>query len=187
MPLWTARCLDCGYTLIAEGSARCPECGRPYDSGDAATYDCPTHIWHYPRWASAPPSWRISVLGGTTPCVVWLASELRFSALLELVTPGVMVLVFILSAEYVIRLACAVRQVRCAPRGMPSAFRRRPAAWGIAALLIAVAWSSMTTMWPVRARFLMSQRALQRSADDALRSATLPPAPRWIGLYIRAV
>lgn len=32
------RCLDCGYILDGLPEPRCPECGRAFDPGDAATY-----------------------------------------------------------------------------------------------------------------------------------------------------
>ena len=74
-----ARCLGCGYLLRGLSVPRCPECGRPYDPGDARTYRDPHHVaWYGRRWTILPPC---LIIYGLCNCLALLDRTGRFATL----------------------------------------------------------------------------------------------------------
>lgn len=60
----TMYCLNCGYVLDGLIGSRCPECGRPFDPGDAGSFRAPGQPRHpetrleaflrHARWVTVP-------------------------------------------------------------------------------------------------------------------------------------
>jgi hypothetical protein len=66
------RCLACGYILAGLPENRCPECSRPFDSGDPRSYDSgPSTHRHHGTALVAAYAWLIT--GGIG--VIWLAAS----------------------------------------------------------------------------------------------------------------
>src|SRR5690348_10536826 len=62
-----ARCLDCGYVLLGLPAGRCPECGRPFDPDNPATYSTkPLFV----RWKFWLPGFALAAIGGAVLYVV---------------------------------------------------------------------------------------------------------------------
>lgn len=62
-------CLDCGYSLrgLGSGVRQCPECGRAFDPGDAATFG-PRRDW---TRADRALLWTLLVIAGA-PMISWV-------------------------------------------------------------------------------------------------------------------
>ena len=72
-------CRTCGYDLNSLGTGDCPECGRPFDTGKASTYDCRPRGQRLLIRVAA--SLAISVLCfGSMAGGAWIASGLEFSS-----------------------------------------------------------------------------------------------------------
>jgi hypothetical protein len=128
--------------------------------------------------------WRVYALGGMTACTVWTVSEINYSVSLAVIGLAAIVMTFVLSVEYVLRIACVLWQMQNVAHGPRSAFRCCTTTWTVAGLLICATWSALGTNWPLAARFALSQSALQEAANEVLRTGALPSGPRWIGLYV---
>ena len=72
-------CRTCSYDLKSLVASACPECGRPFDTGNPSTYDSRPRGQRLLIRVAA--SLAISVLAfGTTVAGVWLASGLKFGS-----------------------------------------------------------------------------------------------------------
>jgi hypothetical protein len=74
-----AVCLDCNYSLRGLVEHRCPECGRPFDPGDATTFSPGLPISRFMRYWLAPGGWLLrgwpvagAIALATLPYDTWL-------------------------------------------------------------------------------------------------------------------
>lgn len=178
-----ARCLGCRYPLVQQGLACCSECGRPYDSSNAATYDIPSRAWHYPRWAGPVPRWRAIVLWLSTCSLLCVLSHPVSSRVVVLVAIGTIGVVTALGAEWCFRAGCAVYQMRHARGGLSSPFSSGRARWVGSAVALVAGASALLSGWPAALRFEISRPMLDSAARGALDAGLPPMGPQMIGLY----
>ncbi len=176
-----ARCLGCKYSLrgLPEGTARCPECGRPFDPANRRTYDDGLGEIQWVRWAR-PPGLIHSILVSLI-CAQWLREQtFPFGGFL----PCTQYLLVPFIAFYVFRAAISFGVWL---DGIPPIRRRNRASWFVTPVLLAILIASVSTHLPFRVRFNYGREALEA---EAKRLLALSPTtsqqtgrPGWADYY----
>lgn len=174
-----ARCLGCGYSLNALVERRCPECGRPFDPGDPATYRGKDRdIW---QLLDRPPG-RFSRYGMLTAAIAllidsaWPGGTFCLASLVFFVG-------LVTAAVWLMRALVRMTEVLLGRGPWPSG----PREWQAWAAVPAIALLTVALLWadvPLRLVFFASRPAMDRWAAHAMQAPVGTKLPDgWVGLY----
>lgn len=173
------RCIDCTFDLTHScDAARCPECGRAFDPGDAGTYLGERHSRFARRLATAP-GWPMCVVAGIVALATMRVDFGPSGSFGPALIAGLVALVA--GAIYLVRLAAALfARYLLLPTRTPSVVPTRPARW-LAPLAIALAgWTANGLHLPRAVAFWLDAPLLEPTA----RGPALEPSD-WAAASMR--
>lgn len=169
----TAVCLNCRYSLRGLVDARCPECGRPFDPSNSATFGDASELHWIDRLATPPPRWHRRLAAITAAILL-----LDFSSPGYVIPHGLILQVpFIFLGLAVVTLVAVDYPPRLFARAWRAArgtgrvycdvgLKARKRYWYTTPICCILVATAFWYPWPVWVRFQLSRAAFERVAAN---------------------